>query len=33
MGYGSTVAVFMFLISFLLTVVVLRMGKKEGVYA
>jgi ABC-type sugar transport system permease subunit len=30
MGYGSTVAVFMFLISFLLTVAVLRMGRKEA---
>jgi raffinose/stachyose/melibiose transport system permease protein len=33
MGYGSTVAVFMFLISFVLTVVVLRLGKKESPYA
>jgi raffinose/stachyose/melibiose transport system permease protein len=33
MGYGSTVAVFMFLISFVLTVVVLRMGRRESVYA
>jgi raffinose/stachyose/melibiose transport system permease protein len=33
MGYGSTVAVFMFLISFVLTVVVLSMGKRESVYA
>lgn len=33
MGYGSTVAVFMFLISFILTVVVLRLGKREAVYA
>jgi raffinose/stachyose/melibiose transport system permease protein len=33
MGYGSTVAVFMFLISFMLTVVVLRVGKREVLYA
>ncbi len=33
MGYGSTVAVFMFLISFLLTVLVLRLGKREAAYA
>ena len=33
MGYGSTVAVFMFLISFLLTVLVLRLGRREAVYA
>jgi raffinose/stachyose/melibiose transport system permease protein len=33
MGYGSTVAVFMFLISFVLTVVVLRVGRREAVYA
>jgi raffinose/stachyose/melibiose transport system permease protein len=33
MGYGSTVAVFMFLISFILTVIVLRMGRRETAYA
>jgi raffinose/stachyose/melibiose transport system permease protein len=33
MGYGSTVAVFMFLISFILAVVVLRLGRREAVYA
>lgn len=33
MGYGSTVAVFMFLISFLLTVLVLRAGRREAVNA
>ncbi len=33
MGYGSTVAVFMFLISFVLTVIVLRLGRRETVYA
>jgi raffinose/stachyose/melibiose transport system permease protein len=33
MGYGSTVAVFMFLISFLLTLLVLRMGRREAVNA
>jgi raffinose/stachyose/melibiose transport system permease protein len=33
MGYGSTVAVFMFLISFVLTVFVLRLGKREVTYA
>jgi len=33
MGYGSTVAVFMFLISFVLTVVVLKFGKRGSVYA
>jgi len=33
MGYGSTVAVFMFLISFVLTVIVLRLGKREAIYA
>jgi raffinose/stachyose/melibiose transport system permease protein len=33
MGYGSTVAVSMFLISFLLTVAVLRLGKREAIYA
>lgn len=33
MGYGSTVAVAMFLISFILTVLVLRLGKREAVNA
>jgi raffinose/stachyose/melibiose transport system permease protein len=33
MGYGSTVAVFMFLISFVLTVLVLRTGRTEAVNA
>ena len=33
MGYGSTVAVFMFLISFVLAIVVLRAGKRETSYA
>ena len=30
MGYGSTVAVFIFLISFLLTVIVLRIGQRRA---
>jgi len=30
MGYGSTVAVFIFLISFLLTVIVLRFGRRTA---
>jgi len=30
MGYGSTVAVFIFLISFLLTVIVLRFGQRRA---
>jgi raffinose/stachyose/melibiose transport system permease protein len=33
MGYGSTVAVAMFLISFVLTVLVLKLGKREAVNA
>jgi raffinose/stachyose/melibiose transport system permease protein len=33
MGYGSAVAVFMFLISFILTVVVLRVGKQDVAHA
>jgi raffinose/stachyose/melibiose transport system permease protein len=33
MGYGSTVAVFMFLISFVLTVLVLKAGRREAAYA